>query len=110
GHRLLTVLIAIGSLLVALALPATGLIGSSFFPIQDRSEIELMLEMPAGASLEYSKGKAAQVARMARAHPEVDYTFVTVGNTEEAVDEAQVYVRLVPKDERSTSQDELAQM
>ena len=110
-HRLAMVALAVGSFVGALALPACGVLGSSFFPTQDRSEFQIALETPAGSSLEYTREKAAQVAELARRHPEVLYTFTTVGSAEGgAVDEASVYVRLAPKDERERSQQEMEQV
>ncbi|HLU67740.1 MAG TPA: efflux RND transporter permease subunit, partial [Kofleriaceae bacterium] len=110
-HRLLMMLLAVGSFLAALALPAAGLIGSAFFPTQDRSEFQIALEAPPGSSLEYTREKATAVAALARRRPEVLYTFTTVGAVEAGtVDEANVYVRLVPKDQRERSQEELERL
>ena len=107
-HRLLTGLLAVGSFVLALALPGLGLLGSEFFPRQDRSEFSILLETPPGSNLDYTRQKAEQVARMARALPEVDYTYTTVAGLTEEVDEASVYVRLVPKAERDRPQWEVS--
>ena len=49
---------------------------------------------------------------MIRARPEVQYTYTTVGSSSGAgtVDNASIYVRLVPKSQRSLSQDQLGQI
>ncbi|MGE3842807.1 MAG: efflux RND transporter permease subunit, partial [Vicinamibacterales bacterium] len=47
------------------------------------------------------------VARLARRHPEVRYTYTTVGGRAGAVDEATVYVRLTPKADRTRHQSEI---
>jgi HAE1 family hydrophobic/amphiphilic exporter-1 len=50
-RRKTTVLIAVATFVLALALPVVGLVGSAFFPETDESEFQLNLEMPAGSSL-----------------------------------------------------------
>ncbi|HWM84549.1 MAG TPA: efflux RND transporter permease subunit, partial [Kofleriaceae bacterium] len=108
-HRIAMVALAIGTFVGALALPGTGLVGSEFFPATDDSEFQVVLEMPPGSNLTYSQRKALAVARMAEQFPEVDYTYTSVGKEGEVVDEALVFVRLVPKKERDRSQDEISQ-
>ena len=106
-HRLVTVGIAIASFVAALALPAVGLVGTSFFPETDESEFQLNIETPPGSSLAYTRGKVLQIAALARAHPEVEYTYATVGGVTGEVDEGTVFVRLSPKAARSRSQQEV---
>ncbi|HEX6041308.1 efflux RND transporter permease subunit [Longimicrobium sp.] len=107
-HRWLMVALAGGTFVGALALQVMfG--GSGFAPPQDRSEITLALETPPGSSLEYTARKAEAAARLARAHPEVAYTYTTIGGASGAVDEGSVYVKLVPKAERDVGQMEFGQ-
>ena len=108
-HRLITVVLALVALFGALAIPATGLVGSSFFPIQDRSEFWITLETPPGSNLTYTQKKVEAAVALARKHPEVAYTYATVGGQGGAVDNAQIYVRLVPKHKRALHQDTVAQ-
>ncbi len=108
NHRLAMIAIATGSFIAALAMPATGLVGGEFFPLQDRSEFSIRLESPPGSNLEYMRLKAAEASRMARDFPEVLYTYTTVGGQGDAVDEAEVYVRLEPKKERDRSQHDIS--
>ncbi|MBL8996358.1 MAG: efflux RND transporter permease subunit [Gemmatimonadetes bacterium] len=112
-HRLAMVLLAGGSLVGALWVQATfG--GFGFVPVSDRSEITIQVETPPGSNLEYTRLKAEEAARIAREHPQVRYTFTTIGagggqdpsEALGAVDLASVYVRLIPKAERTLSQDE----
>lgn len=110
GHRLLTSFIATASFVGALAMPATGMVGSSFFPIEDRSEFILNMQLPPGASLEYTRAKVEQAVGLAAAHPEVRYTYATVGGQGGTVDEASIYVKLSPKHDREIHQDTLAGM
>ena len=78
-HRVAMVLIAVGSFIVALALPAVGLVGASFFGAEDQSEVNIAIETPPGSNLAYTRIKAEEAARMARAHKEVRFTYTTLG-------------------------------
>ncbi|HEX2189494.1 MAG TPA: efflux RND transporter permease subunit [Longimicrobiaceae bacterium] len=106
-HRLAMVLIAAGSFFGALALPMVGLVGGEFFPVQDVSEFNVTVETPPGSNLAYTRLKAEEAAALARSHPEVAYTYTTIGGQSGSVDEANVYVRLHPKAERDVRQNVL---
>jgi hydrophobe/amphiphile efflux-1 (HAE1) family protein len=108
-HRKSMVALALASFAGALALPITGVVGSSFFPTTDDSEFQINLEMPAGSNLVYSQRKALAVARLAEEFPEVKYTYTTIGQEGNVVDEAVVFVALVPKKERDRSQQDISQ-
>ncbi len=109
-HRLAMVLIAVGSFFGAIALQAT-VGGAGFIPVSDRSEMSLIVETPPGSNLEYTRLKSEEVARIARAHQEVAYTYTAIGTPiplrAPGVDQSLIYVRLIPKAERDISQDEL---
>ena len=64
-----------------------------------------------GSNLEYTRLRTEAVAELARRHPEVAYTYSSIGGAipfrAPGVDQALVYVRLVPKAKRHVSQDEL---
>jgi HAE1 family hydrophobic/amphiphilic exporter-1 len=108
-HRLAMVALAVGSFVFAIAMPAMGYLGGGFFPVQDVSEFVVQIETPPGSSLEYTKRKAEEAASLARAKTgEVAYTYTTIGGVTGAVDEGTVYVRLIPKAERSRHQDTIA--
>jgi HAE1 family hydrophobic/amphiphilic exporter-1 len=107
-HRWSMVGLAVASFALSLALPAFGIIGGSFFPVQDISEFTITIETPPGSNLEYTRLKAEEAARLARATPEVAYTYTTIGGRTGAVDEGTVYVRLVPKADRSRHQDDIS--
>jgi HAE1 family hydrophobic/amphiphilic exporter-1 len=107
-HRAAMIGLATASFVAALALPALGLVGGAFFPVQDVSELTIDIDTPPGSSLEYTKLKAEEAARLARARPEVLYTYTTIGGRTGAVDEGSIYVRLKPKAERRRHQDEIA--
>lgn len=90
--------------------PAVRTIGTAFFPDDDRSEFIMALETPPGSNMEYTRLKSEEAARLARAHPEVLYTYATLGNgATGGVDEGNIYVRTVAKDKRSQSIEQLAE-
>ncbi len=107
-HRLATVAIATLSFVGALVLQAT-LGGAGFMPVSDNSELNMLVETPPGSSLEYTRLKAEEAARIARSYPEVEYTYTTIGGDSGAVDTAAIYVRLTPKAERHRSQERVGQ-
>jgi HAE1 family hydrophobic/amphiphilic exporter-1 len=106
-HRWSMVGLAILSFVIALALPALGILGGSFFPVQDVSEFNVVIEAPPGSNLEYTRLKAEEAASLCRAKSEVAYTYTTIGGRSGAVDEGTVYVRLTPKSERARHQEEV---
>ncbi|MGH7581153.1 MAG: efflux RND transporter permease subunit, partial [Gemmatimonadales bacterium] len=113
-HRLAMMLLAGGTFLGAIAMVGAGVVGAGFVPVSDRSEISMIVEAPPGSNLEYTRIKAEETARRARAHPEVDYTYTTVGTPvplrTPSVDQALVYVKLIPKADRDLHQEELGQI
>src|SRR5215210_2562601 len=112
-HRFAMVLLAVGSFGGAIALQALfG--GAGFIPVSDRSEISVIVETPPGSNLEYTRVKSEEVARITRNHGEVSYTYTAIGTPiplrAPGVDQALIYVRLVPKNERDRSQDGLGEV
>lgn len=106
-HRKTMIALAAASFIGAIALQVMfG--GFGFVPNSDRSELTVTVEAPPGSSLEYTRVVTEQVARMVRAHPEVTYTYSTVGSASGSggVDVGSVYIRLKPKAERSISQNQ----
>ena len=90
-HRKTMVALALASFVGAVALQTT-LGGFGFTPDSDRSELTITIEAPPGSSLEFTRLAAEQVARQVRTHPEVRYTYTTVGSASGsgAVDAASV--------------------
>jgi HAE1 family hydrophobic/amphiphilic exporter-1 len=112
-HRWSMVVLATGTFVGAIWLQATyG--GFGFVPDSDRSELTMEIQTPPGSNLEYTRMKTEEAARIARAHTDlVRYTFATVGGTSAgqqaggslgAVDRGTIYVRMVPKADRSVAQ------
>jgi HAE1 family hydrophobic/amphiphilic exporter-1 len=103
-HRFAMTALAVATFAGALALPALGIVGGAFLPESDQSEFLINIETPPGSNIEYTKVKAEEAARLARALPETAYSYTTIGGRTEAVDEGIVYVRLKPKKERERHQ------
>ena len=105
-HRLITVLIAIASLVAAFF--AVGLVGKEFVPQADMNEIKVKFETPVNANLDYTQQKAAQVNAVLQSFPEVTNTYATVNALSySGKNRVQVNVSLVPKDERTRGLDAL---
>ncbi len=109
-HRLLMLGVAAVSFVGAIALQIKfG--GFGFAPLSDNSELNIAVETPPSSTLEYTTLQAEAIAAMARRHGEVAYTYTTAGSASGsgAVDNATVYVRLVPKNKRTIGQDAFGQ-
>ncbi|HXE81647.1 MAG TPA: efflux RND transporter permease subunit [Vicinamibacterales bacterium] len=106
-HRFSMIALAAATFVAALAMPALGVIGSSFFPVTDDSEFVVQFETPPGSNLAYTRLKAEEIGRIVRSKPEVAYTYTTIGGQSESVDEGTVFVKLVPKNERARRQAEV---
>jgi len=107
GHKKSTLAIAASTLVAAFAL--LPLLGSEFVPKADFSETSIAFETPVGSSLESTETKAREVEAIVRSLPEVRYTLTTInsGNAQGKT-RASLYVRLVERDQRSRSVDELS--
>jgi HAE1 family hydrophobic/amphiphilic exporter-1 len=108
-HRWTVVAIATGTFVFALAMPPLGLVGTNFFPLDDRGEFNIKIETPPGSNLNYSRIKSEEVVKLLRSYPEVRYTYVALGGgSSGAVDEGNIYVRLTPRHERDISVEDFA--
>ena len=93
-----SVLVFAASMLV----PKTRLVGVEFFGKDDNSEFNISVETPPGSNLEYLRIKTEELLRTVRSHPEVKYTYSTLGGGESGtVDVGNIYVRLVPMEDRN---------
>ncbi|HEX2716833.1 MAG TPA: efflux RND transporter permease subunit [Gemmatimonadaceae bacterium] len=106
----------LGGVLVGLVVAATLVyfvppwrnVGGDFLPEDDWAEFTINVETPPGSNLEYTRGKMAEVDRIVHAQKETRYTYMTLGNsTTGGVDEGGMYVRLVDKDKRDKSVEEV---
>ena len=106
-HPKSMVLLSLASLLIAIALPVSGLVGGAFMPEDDRGELNLTVETPPGSNLTATRLKIEEAVRIARSYPEVTHTFATVGGASGAVDAGGVYIKLKPRSERKRSATQL---
>ena len=110
GRGLIWLVASIGVFLLVGIVPKTRLVGFGFFPKDDQSEFNVAVETPPGSNLEYTRVKAEELIRMIHRHPEVKYSYTTLGGGQSGtVDIGNIYVRLIPMDERDVDVDALAQ-
>ncbi len=107
GHRLVTVLSAIGIFVASVAM--VPLLGTEFVPKADYSEVTLNFYTPVGSSLELTESKARQVESIVREFPETRYTLTTINTgTAQGKIYASLYVRLVDRKNRKLTVDQMA--
>ncbi|MEP6765005.1 MAG: efflux RND transporter permease subunit, partial [Gemmatimonadaceae bacterium] len=102
-HPKSMVTLSLVSLAVAIALPATGIVGGGFMPEDDRGELNVSVQTPPGSNLAATRIKIEEAIRIAHGYPEVTHTFATIGGASGAVDEGKIYIRLSPRSERKRS-------
>jgi len=106
SHRGWTLAVAGASFVAALAL--FPLIGGSFMPEADNEELVVLVKAPVGSTLDYTRDRVREVSALLRRYREVGYTYETISSGFAAqVNEAEIYVKLTPKGERSRSQQAL---
>jgi HAE1 family hydrophobic/amphiphilic exporter-1 len=108
-HRWTMVLISTATFAFALAMPAFQLVGVSFFPEEDRAEMNIQIETPPGSNLAYTRRKAEELIALVQRHKEVRYTYITMGGGGAgAVDEGNLFVRLTSRHSRDATAEEIA--
>jgi hydrophobic/amphiphilic exporter-1 (mainly G- bacteria), HAE1 family len=112
NHRWAIVLMAFLAFAGGVALPATGVVKSEFFPDQDQGQFTVFIEMPPGTNLERTAQAASQVEKKLAALPEVKTIFTSVGQGENTTQRqaryAQLFVNLHGKHERKRSAAQVA--
>jgi len=113
-HRGRVLLIA-GILFVgSIALVASPLIGKEFFPQGDFGQFQVDISLPPGVSLAQTDRATAAVEQQIAKLKEVDASFTIVGGsdtgfgfTEVGTHRAQIFVNLVPREQRARSHEEV---
>ncbi|HET7631664.1 MAG TPA: efflux RND transporter permease subunit [Gemmatimonadaceae bacterium] len=92
--------------------PPVASVGVGFFPEDDRGELTVHIETPPGSNLQYTRLKSEETARFIRAHKDlVLHTYATLGaQATGEVDEGDIYVKMVPREDRPVSVEQFAAM
>ncbi|HYD48867.1 MAG TPA: efflux RND transporter permease subunit [Terriglobales bacterium] len=103
GHRGLVVTCAIAS--VAASYFVARAVPLNFMSVEDRGELNVWLKLPLGSTPEQTQAVVQQLDGSLRQRPEVKAVFSTIGSgAQKRVNEAQLYVQMVPKEERAIGQ------
>lgn len=102
GHRLLTIAIAVGSLLACI--PLLKLVGTEFVPQADNNELYMQFYTPVGSSLDLTQDKVLQAEQALREFPGVIETYATINTgTVQGKNYATVFAKLVARTQRPLS-------
>ncbi len=96
--------IAAGFVFFILSFAAVTIIPQTFLPAEDFSNAQLDIELPPGGTLADTARVSADAARLLRASPEVTDLVEFVGDSEGEVQNAVIYVSLVPRSQRNMTQ------
>jgi HAE1 family hydrophobic/amphiphilic exporter-1 len=106
AHRKTVVALAVATFVSSCGM--IQFVGTEFVPEPDLSELQVQFKTPVGAALELTSQKARQAEAALREFAEVKYTYATV-NTGfvQGKNKVNIFVQLVPRKERTRSQNEL---
>ncbi len=106
AHRWAIVLLSV--LVVFSIYPLFKTVGKNFLPVDDQSQFEVNLRTPEGSTLSGTAALSERIAADVRKVPGVTDTLVTIGSgQQQIVNLANIYIKLAPIEERSTSQSDL---
>jgi hydrophobe/amphiphile efflux-1 (HAE1) family protein len=105
-HRWIVVLASFATL-ISIG-PLIKRVPKAFLPKNDEAQFQIDVRTPEGTSLAATQIAAERIAREVRTWPEVRTTVASIGdNQQKTPNLASIFVRLVPPDSRTISQDEL---
>ena len=84
-----------------------GSLESSFVPNQDRGEFQIVLQTAPDASIAETGERLQRVFALLKGLPEIEHAYGTIGANDTTVRDALVYVRLVDREQRTRSQEEI---
>jgi len=88
--------------------PLFMFVGKNFLPVDDQAQFEVNVRAPEGSSLASTAQLAERIATDLRKLPGVTDTLTTIGGgQQELVNVASIYLKLVPVEERTRSQQDL---
>jgi len=106
-HKRKTLLSAFS--IFVLSIVMVPMLGTEFVPKADYSETPVTFQTPVGTSLQATEAKARQVEQIIREMPEVRYTVASLNTANaQGKNNANVYVRLVDRKDRSRNVDQLS--
>ena len=106
AHRWAIVVACI--VVIASIVPLFMFVGKNFLPVDDQSQFEINVRAPEGSTLAATSGLASRIAADVRTLPGVTDTLTTIGGgQQELVNNASIYVKLTPIEERNISQQDL---
>jgi len=98
-----------GFVFFVLSLLAMFILPQGFFPPEDFSNAQLVVELPPGGTLEDTARVSAAAAALLRKSPEVTDVIEFIGDSTGEIYDGVIYVNLVPRSQRSMSQKEWEQ-
>ena len=106
AHR--WVIVAACLIVIVSIVPLFMFVGKNFLPVDDQAQFEINVRSPEGSTLAATSTLAERIATDVRKLPGVIDTLTTIGGgQQELVNVASIYVKLVPIEERSITQQEL---
>lgn len=106
AHRWAIVLLS--AVVIVSIIPLFKFVGKNFLPVDDQSQFELNVRAPEGYTLSATSALAERIAADTRKLPGVTDTLVTIGaGQQQVVNTANIYVKLVPIEERKQTQNDL---
>ncbi|MGE0434547.1 MAG: efflux RND transporter permease subunit, partial [Planctomycetota bacterium] len=101
--RFVVVLLAIGALYGAMIV--SNYMKVEFIPLEDASEMNVIVKAPLGASLHTTEQIFEEIRHRIEGQPWLRYTFMTIGSDQlQRVNEGSMYIKMTPKGERAMSQ------
>ena len=83
-------------------------VGKAFLPEEDQGRFMVFSKVPLGSSIEYTNEKLAEVEKILASHKEIASDFSTIGLGQAGqVNQASSNIRMVPRDQRTLSQQQL---
>jgi HAE1 family hydrophobic/amphiphilic exporter-1 len=114
SHRKTVILSTLVALVVSGVIFATPLIGKEFIPAFDQGNLTVKIKLPPGSKLEETEKIVQQVEKIVMKVPEKELIYTTIGRAGsasivqmETANQASIQLKLVPKDDRKRSTDQV---
>jgi hydrophobic/amphiphilic exporter-1 (mainly G- bacteria), HAE1 family len=104
------VVVALSALILVSIVPLARWVNQNFLPVDDESQFEVAVQASAGSTLAATDALGTRIAADIRRLPAVAYTIVTAGDDpEHSPNKCTVFVRMVPINARSVTQQQVMQ-